>query len=143
MTEIDRANIPEFEQRAEEFLDAIYNLSDSFPTTKFSAENFTKDKKESGEKLVQWYQDHGYFGLANTEKEELKKIKLDSKSQNVISISISENDHYTLEKLIGEIDILAFILDGKKAGGPLFTDLGSNIAEGYRFTANHKYIFTK
>lgn len=143
MAEREKNQIPEFEQRAQEFMQRVYALDEIFPDTEFDTINLTKDDIDSKKKLIVWYQANNFLQFANIEKDGLRELEIDAKHTNIVQIHASESNHEELESFLIEVDHLAIRLAGEKLNSPLFRDWGKAKDGHERFVSVQSYAFNK
>lgn len=143
MAEREKNNIPEFEQRVDEFMQRVLGLIEIFPDMGFDIINLTKENIDSKKKLIKWYQANNFLEFASIEKDDLKELEIDAKHKNIVQINTTESDHEKLESLLIKIDHLANWLAGEKLNSPLFRDWGKARDGHKRFVTVQSYAFNK
>lgn len=143
MVERKKENTPEFEQRAQEFIERVFALVEIFPDTDLEVVNLTKDEIDLKSKLITWYESNNFLNFANIEKGNLKEMKMEAKRKNVVQVIMSESNHEELESFISEVNLLASYLAGEKLENPLFRDWGVAKDGHKRFVSTQSYSFNK
>lgn len=143
MPERERNTTPEFERRAEKFMERVNALTEIFLDTNFYVFNLTRDNIDSNKKLIAWYESNNFLQFANIEKDNLRELEIEGERKCIIQVQASEDNHEELESFLVEVDRLAIRLAGEKLNSPLFRDWGKAKDDHKRFVSVQSYAFNK
>lgn len=138
----DRLREPDFQIRANKFVNEIRKLAGSYREVAVSCENTTLAKIESSSRSAGLFKKVKMFDEASRVTKEGHASDTESSYRNVVNLSAWSDSNKQILDFLAKADSVARRLNGEKDFGGMIKDNGEDAAEGNRFGSEREYYFS-